>query len=452
MVAVVVVALMVTSRAAGTTGGTMLWRTRYHSPANGYDFAMSVATSHDGSKVFVSGESPGPTSGEDYATVAYDAASGVRLWVRHYSGRGSGDDLAYAVAADPNGQAVFVTGQSPSRTSGEDYATVAYSASSGATLWLERYNGTGNGEDGARSIATSADGSKVFVTGQSEGAASGVDYATVAYDAVTGRRLWVRRYNNSANADDLANAVSADGSAVFVTGVSGGFSSEDYATVAYDPATGAQLWVRRYDGLGGGDDAAAAIATSPDGTRVIVTGQSAGTGGLASGYATVAYDAHTGATLWAKRYDGPAGYGQATSVAITPDGSQVVVTGYSIGLGSSYDYETVDYATSNGATNWVRRYSSTGDHSDFAAAVAVSANGSTLFVTGQSFGSSSSDFATVAYARTGKQLWVRRYNGPGNGNDGAISMAASPVGARVFVTGYSTGLTTSLDYTILAYG
>ena len=52
---------------------------------------------------------------------------------------------------------------------------------------------------------------------------------------------------------------------------------------------------------------------------------------------------------------------------------------------------------------------------------------------------------------TGAQLWVKRYSGPDNGEDGAVSVAVSPVGDRVFVTGLSTTANTSRDYTTIAY-
>jgi len=58
---------------------------------------------------------------------------------------------------------------------------------------------------------------------------------------------------------------------------------------------------------------------------------------------TVAYAASTGAPLWLRSYDGPAGdTDQAVSVAVGPDGSKVIVTGYSTG-DAGYDYATVAY-------------------------------------------------------------------------------------------------------------
>jgi hypothetical protein len=74
------------------------------------------------------------------------------------------------------------------------------------------------------------------VTGTSIGSTGSPDEATVAYDASAGAQLWLKRYNGPAGADDYAYAlaVSPSGSAVFVTGESfGSTSSFDYATVAY---------------------------------------------------------------------------------------------------------------------------------------------------------------------------------------------------------------------------
>jgi WD40 repeat protein len=252
-------------------------------------------------------------------------------------------------------------------------------------------------------------------------------------------------------------AVSPSGARVFVTGTSQGATSHyDSATVAYSAVTGAQLWARRYNGPGNGDDHAYWVAVSPDGTRVFVTGTSEGVGHSAFGYATVAYNAATGAQLWAQRYNGPAyGSDYALSVAVSPGGTRVFVTGSSQGSGSGYDYATVAYNAATGAQLWAQRYNGPANGSDYALSVAVSPGGTRVFVTGSSQGARSVfalDYATVAYsAATGTRLWVQRYNGPGNSYDVATSLAVSPCGTGVFVTGISVGRATEFDYATVAY-
>ena len=188
------------------------------------------------------------------------------------------------MAVSPGGATVFVTGKSRGATSGLDYATVAYNAATGAQRWASRYNAPANRDDRASSLAVSPGGATVFVTGTSRGRTSGLDYATVAYNAATGARRWASRYNGPKNADDGAVSVAAGpgGRSVFVTGTSKG-ATRDYATVAYNAATGAPRWARRYNGPASGADTASSLAVSPGGSAVFVTGTSfAGTSGSTS--------------------------------------------------------------------------------------------------------------------------------------------------------------------------
>ena len=92
-----------------------------------------------------------------------------------------------------------------------------------------------------------------------------------------GSQVWEKRYNGPGDADDSASAlaVSPDGSTVFVTGRSiGSLGSYDYAIAAYEASTGTVRWIKRYDGPGGGSDVPYALAVSPDsstgGTAVTV--------------------------------------------------------------------------------------------------------------------------------------------------------------------------------------
>jgi outer membrane protein assembly factor BamB len=214
--------------------------------------------------------------------VAYDAASGTQRWVARYNGPGNGNDGTFALAVSPDGVAV-VTGYDWSGTS-YDYATVAYDAASGTQRWVVRYNGPGNVDDVATAVGAAPDGATVFVTGYSAGYNTSLDYATVAYDATTGTERWVTRYNGPGNGDDGAYAlgVGRHGGTVFVTGYSAGSNASfDYATVAYDAASGTQRRVARI-----GPGSATAVGISPEGTALFVTGS---VGTPISDYGTIAY-------------------------------------------------------------------------------------------------------------------------------------------------------------------
>jgi len=439
-----------------TSPGAQLWVARYDNPGNGG--ATSVAASPDGKTVFVTGYTTTASGTEDYTTVAYNAATGARLWAARYTDPGHTTDQAYSVAVSPDGTAVFVTGKSLPAAGGEDYATVAYNAATGAQLWAARYNGPSN-SSAAAEVAVSPDGTAVFVTGTSLSGNAGEDYATVAYNAATGAQLWVARYKGFGSGGNYAYsvAVSQDGKTVFVTGSSIGTNNGyDYATVAYNAATGHQLWAKRYNGASGGDRGANSVAVS--GSAVFVTGSSYGGSTAGYDYATVAYNAATGAQLWVKRYDGPGSGGdQAYAVAVSPSGGTVFVTGYTDtnSNSSGYDYTTIAYNAATGSQQWVRSYNGPAKSTSQADAVAVSPSGSTVYVTGTSFGCvcGGNDYATVAYnAATGAQVWVQRYAGAGQGSH-AFSVAVSPTTGTVFVTGdsYDVDPATGFDYVTIAY-
>jgi outer membrane protein assembly factor BamB len=280
--------------------GTRLWAARFSGPRS-YEWGVhvaSMAVSPDGARVVVTGTGYGDIrDSADFVTAAFRAATGARLWARHYNGPASGTDVASAVAVSPGGR-VYVTGTSGSgKARAADFATVAYRGASGTGMWASRYNGPASGNDSASSVAVGTRG-RVYVTGTSGGGrARGPDYATVAYRGASGKRLWASRYNGPASGIDEAAAVAVSAAGeVFVTGRSdgGAFPGYDYATIAYRTATGSPLWASRYNGPGISGlegtavDVASAITVSPGGTRVLVTGSSTGQDST-DGYATVAY-------------------------------------------------------------------------------------------------------------------------------------------------------------------
>ncbi len=425
-----------------------LWVGRYNETGNSGDQAWSVAVSPDGTKVFVTGESIDSSFG--YETVAYDAASGAPLWVARYD-----QGAPSSVAVSPDGTRVFVTGGGVGHGYAEAYATVAYDAATGADLWTALYNYNGGSGHSAVSVAVSPDGTKVFVTGESNNFDIDFDYATVAYDAASGAQLWAARYRGPGGGHDtpVALAVSPDGTRVFVTGTASlsNRSGYEYATVAYDAASGGQLWAALYSGPEG-LSGASSLAVSPDGTRVFVTGDSAGSEG-SDYYATVAYDAAIGAQLWVVRYKGSGSSHGASSLGVSPDGTKVYVTGGRAGSDETTVYATIAYDAASGAQRWLARYGGPVKSDNSAVALAVSPDGQRVYVAGFTNGfGSSNDYATLAYdAANGAQVWVARYNGSGNNDDRPSSVVVSPDGTRVFVTGSSVSSPGDYDYATLAY-
>lgn len=114
------------------------------------------------------------------------------------------------------------------------------------------------------------------------------------------------------------------------------------------------------------------------------------------------------------------------------------------------------------------RYNGPGNDFDRGEAVAVDRSGN-FYVTGLSIGSGTGyDYATIKYSATGQQLWVRRYDGPGNTDNSANALAVDSKGnayvpgdkanalaidssGNVYVTGVSVGSGTSNDYATIKY-
>lgn len=357
-------------------------------------------------------------------------------WAARYNGPpGNGHDYGYRTAVDGSGN-VYVTGASAGSISGNDYATVKYN-SSGVQQWASRYNGPGNTDDLAYRIAVDGSGN-VYVTGASSGITSGHDFTTIKYNS-SGDSLWVRRYNGPGNGGDDAYSLAVDSSGnVYVTGYSIGING-DYLTIKYNSA-GDTLWVRRADW--GAHDVATSIDVDGSG-NVYVTGLSYRFSGYA--YLTIKYNS-AGVEKWVREYDS-FGYDVAHSIAADGSGN-VYVTGYSAGSGTD-DYLTIKY-DSSGTQKWFRRYNGPGNSYDTAYSLVLDISGN-IYVSGSSTGSGTgTDYAAIKYNSLGDSLWVRRYNGPGNGVDAARSLLLDGSG-NLYLTGASTGIGTGNDFATIKY-
>lgn len=431
------------------------WVAIYNGPGNGTDRANDIEFDPLTGHIYVTGDSYGNGTSNDYATLAYDI-DGNELWVAIYNGPGNRVDYPYALAVNPTTGDVYVTGQSRgSDITDIDFATVAYDAD-GNELWVKRYTSPTDQFDIAYDIAVDSSIGNIYVTGFVNGG-SGLfgelttrDYATVAYDS-DGNELWARGYNGPVNDRDEAYAIAIDAFTgnVYVTGSSESATYSDYATVAYD-SDGNELWVKRYNGPGNSGDGAADIAVDPSMGNIYVTGESGGSG-TGRDYATLAYDSD-GNELWVQRYNGPGnGLDQANAIAVDPSTGNVYVTGYSIITNQHNDYATVAY-DSDGNELWVQIYGPS-DNISRAYDIAIDPSTGDVYVTGTSDDGIGigSDYATVAYDPDGNELWVKRYQGPGNSNDQGVAITVDPSTGNIYVTGWSHGIDSGTDFGTIKY-
>lgn len=391
------------------------WVARFNGPGNEYDAGKSLAVDGQGN-VYVLGASTGAGTGEDYSTIKYDA-NGVKLWEARYNGSANDHDEPNGIALDRWGN-VYVTGMAFENGTGRDYVTIKYSPA-GVMQWLTRYSTPG--VDRAKSIAVDDDGN-VYITGDGGPGPGGntVDFVTIKYNT-NGVQQWLARYDGRGGNEEASALVIDKAGNVYVigaspTGTDG--SDADLTTIKYNNK-GKQLWVRRYHGpVASPFNRARAVAVDRSG-NVYVTGNSVNSNlDDASDYLTIKYNAK-GREKWVKRYNGPGNSEDLPFSIAVDDWQNVYVTGSSPAGhdGVNYDFATIRYDT-YGNEVWVKRYNGPANGDDQASCLALDAEGN-IYVTGLSkgIGTGYSDGLTIKYNAAGNEQWVERYNGPANGRD-----------------------------------
>ena len=386
-----------------------------------------LAVSPDGSSVYTAGSANGRIE-----LVAHDAHTGSQEWITDVADGGADD-----VEVSPDGSKVFLAGSVLVDALTENFVTAAIDARTGAVLWGHRYS-PGNGQSAA-ALGIATDGASVYVAGSFEGISGGLndhwDFGTVAYDGQTGALLWTARFNGPDDSNDIPYAgvaINPDRTLLYVAGMSGPDSGGDYGTVAYATSDGSQVWVDTQDA--GSGDQAHAMAVSPDGRFLYVTGYN-----FQASTETFAYDAYTG-KLFATAISPTGGL----DVLLAPDASRVYVAG---GTVASYDSKL-------GGPLWTASIPHFG-----AISLTVSPDGTRVYATGtvdnrfmcQEF--SSWDYATLAFdASTGTILWRAHYVGLDRAsNDTATDVLTSPDGSSLFVSGNSDTCSSNGTVATLSY-
>jgi uncharacterized delta-60 repeat protein len=447
--------LIVLAATSARAAGESLWTKRYGYAYAGADYPKGMVVDKDGNIIVAGYSFGGAGTYYDYAVVKYDSA-GRRLWAVRYNGGPNANDEPFGVAVDKSGNIIVTGAGSGTRGVGglPDILTVKFSPA-GKFLWARRYYATTDGaHEQGRAVATDRAGN-VFVAGISSSTTNTYQNAVLIKYSPSGVRQWVRTYDAPFHDNDgyFAVAVDMDGN-VFATGFStqSGLHYQDVLTVKYDSA-GVLQWRRLYNGEDSIEDWAESIAVDGKGNAVVTgsTGEACDTAEeVCYNYATIKYSPK-GVRDWVAIYK-PLPISDNMAHAVRVDGAgNVFVTGESAWQSAFYDFATVKYSP-GGKQLWAKRYDGVGKGNDMAYNLAVDSNGN-VSVVGQSYVSldAEADFAVVNYSSAGTQRWVRRYNGPGGGMDMAFFVAVDAQD-NVVASGFSLGdSTTAEDFVTVKY-
>jgi uncharacterized delta-60 repeat protein len=429
---------------AADSAGERRWVRTYGGFYAGGDTARGIAIDKNDNILMAGHSFGGAETYYDYA-VAKISPGGVARWVRRWSGP-SGYDEPYGIAVDKNGNAI-VTGKSiGTRGIGlPDIVTIKLDAA-GVLQWERRWFGGTSAHEEGRAVTTDAAGN-IYVAGKASSASASNTYedAVLLKYSAAGDLRWVRTYDAPMHDNDGYFSVAVDGDGnVFAAGFStqNGINLQDFLVVKYNPY-GVLQWRRTYNGEEDFDDWAESIAVDKDGNALVTGSRGESCGQHCYSFATIKYSP-AGVRQWVKIYDPePTSDDLAHAVKADRDGN-VYVTGQSSWKSAFYDFATVKYAP-DGRQLWVRRYDGPGQGEDIPYSLAVDSQGNAV-VAGHSHTSleAGSDIATLKYSPTGALQWARRYGGTGSGEDRAFFVKLDSAD-NVYTSGFTTGGATEAE-------
>lgn len=359
----------------------------------------------------------------------------ARHWVGHHDGPAHLDDYGYGTFVDSKGN-LLVVGSATNSAGVTEILTVKFDAA-GTKHWAQIYPAPGGGPDYGFEVACDAQ-DNIVVLGDSVGVGTDYDLVTLKYSP-QGTLLWAQRYDGPAHGYDstsfgLSLGLDASGN-VFAGGYSAGVGTGyDSIVLKYTPA-GVLAWEARYDGPTSGGDYCYGLEVDSAG-NVCVTGETPDAGG-APDYLALKYDTN-GNLLWQRQVDGPAHGADYVFSLETGPSNEVVITGFSDGVGTHDDVMTVKYDAA-GNLEWVRRYDGPASKDDAGVGISVGAQGQ-VAVTGEVERAPDSAAVTLLYDASGNLLWAREHDVSTAyyGDDGGIDTAFDAAG-NVYATGWGWG-------------
>lgn len=424
-----------------TPSGVLIFDSAYD-PGQPFFYLRDIGISNYDNKIYITGYTNNDIQGtnEDCTIYQFDN-SGNYDWQKTYAGNYYSSDIATTLILN-NNETFYLFG---SESYGYDHTFVTLKYKSDGSLIWERELPV-DSSNSSYLIASALDvNGNVFATGYKEAGAANTDILTVKYDS-SGAEQWVRSFNGPANGQDKSACIACDiNGNVYVSGTivntPGGI---DWITIKYDQS-GNQLWTASYNGSASGSDNALDIAIDNQ-NNVYVVGKaielSSGTDAV-----VIKYDGQ-GNQLWKKNISSAGNHNDAFRKIKTDSQDNIYLCGEIYTEGSLYDYLLVKL-NGNGDVIWQRNYNGPNNLSDNAKVLDI--RDDKIYVSGESFKLGSSyDIMTIEYDSSGNVIWSGRYSGASNLNDRPTAIASDEEGS-VYVTGETSVTAANIDFVTIKY-
>ncbi|MDP9184938.1 MAG: PQQ-like beta-propeller repeat protein [Actinomycetota bacterium] len=349
------------------------------------------------------------------------ATPGDTKWTQTYDGPASGPDTPVGIAVDPHQYRVYVVGTT-GNDAGADIVTIAFEIYTGDKIWARRYDGPAHGGDLAVAIAYDPYSGGVNVTGASESVAGSgtLDAVTISY-MLDGSRRWVRRASSLGTDAPVGLVVDSGSTYVLLNGARGRLVAYDYGGMrlwAHPLTAGTLTGLVGLQNIGGYLMAVGTISEDPGGTAIFTT----------------AFNS-SGASVWTKRFSGPANDAYASDAAVG-GGTILYVTG-SYSDGTSRKITTIAYEPHDGYRFWRRSIApQTPTDIDTLPHVAVADDGSSIAIAATSSHDGVRTYLTRLYNGDGSIAWTARENAANE--SGEVSDVAIGPDGNVYVAGQGT--------------
>jgi Beta-propeller repeat len=413
------------------------WVAKYNNGIlNGTNQAVKMVLDGTGN-IYVTGFSQNATNGNlDYATIKY-APNGNQIWAARYAATNTTIAQPTGLVLDSNTN-VIITGTA---------CTVKYDQNANQ-LWTAPYTGNSAVVAGTPYYAgnpVAVDNSNnVFVTGFS------TNFALIKMDS-GGSNVWETTYP-SPYASGFSPYGAAVGQSLCTDSngniyVAGGYKFYNSPYPYYEllalkyASNGVQLWVA---------DARDSQFGSPDvqGACLDRAGNFYVLWNAGEPYHTTQFANSNGSIVWSGTDPTDDLFSASRGLTLDYVGNAWITGSY------AYYYPKTQYGTYKLSTKGIytvtNLYPTISGPVSVATAIAVD-QANSAYVTGYSPSTSSSnDIVTIKCDSKGNQIWLQRYNGPGNGDDEGNAIAVDALG-NVYVTGYDTTASGGTEMVTIKY-